>query len=162
VVHELSTHVDYHPTRPHTINAGYAARWVKDTIDKADGSRIQSNYLEHWVHGRYMYDITERWDFGLLGTVKYNPNADGISTRTREYGAGIETGYSLYQNLWMSLGYNFLGFRDRATGLADENYTSKGPFMRLRYKFDHHTLSGKDPAVNKTLIPDATKLDEKK
>jgi hypothetical protein len=162
VVHELSTHVDYHPAKPHTFNAGYAARWVKDTFAKVDGTRQQSNYLEHWVHGRYMYDITERWDMGLLGTIKYNPNADGLTTHTREYGAGIETGYLMYQNLWVSLGYNFLGFRDREGGLADENYTSKGVFLRMRYKFDHNLFRGNDPAINKTLTPQSDKTEEKK
>ncbi len=162
MVHELSTHVDYHPVRAHTFNGGYAVRWNKEAFNNDSGTRTNSNFLEHWVHGRYMYDITERWDIGLLGTLKYNPTADGLQTRTREYGAGIETGYLMYQNLWASVGYNFLGFKDSAQGLADENYTSKGPFLRLRYKFDHHTFSGKNSAVNKTLIPDATKLDEKK
>ncbi|MGB8338786.1 MAG: Ig-like domain-containing protein [Burkholderiales bacterium] len=162
LVHELSTHVDYHPSRPHLLNGGYAARLVKDTFAKADGTRQQSNYLEHWLHGRYMYDFTERFDIGLIGSLKYNPNADGLQTRTREYSAGIEFGYLMRQNLWASLGYNFIGFKDSLTGLADDNYTSKGPFLRLRYKFDHHTFSGNDPTVNKTLIPDATKPDEKK
>jgi hypothetical protein len=160
-VHELSTHVDYHPARPHFVNGGYAARWVKDTFANVDGSRKESTYLEHWLRGRYVYDITERWDIGLLGSLKYNPNADGLQTKTRDYAAGIEMGYLMHQNLWASLGYNFIGFKDSLTGLADDNYTSKGPFLRLRYKFDHHTFSGKDSAVNKTLIPDATKLDEK-
>lgn len=162
IVHELSTHVDYHPSRPHLLNGGYAARWVKDTFAKPDGTRQQSNYLEHWLRGRYMYDFSERFDIGLIGSLKYNPNADGLQTRTREYAAGIEFGYLMQQNLWASLGYNFIGFKDSPTGLADDNYTSKGPFLRLRYKFDHRTFSGNDPSVNKTLIPDAAKPDEKK
>jgi hypothetical protein len=160
IVHELSTHVDYHPTRPHTFNAGYALRRISETFNNDNGSRGKSDYLAHWVHGRYMYDITERWDIGLLGSVKYNPSADGLQTRARDYGFGIETGYLMHQNLWASIGYNFIGFKDDS--LIDENFTSKGPFLRLRYKFDHHTFSGKDPAVNKTLIPDATKSGEKK
>jgi hypothetical protein len=161
ISHELSTHVDYHPSKPHTINGGYAIRWVKDTLENTDRTRQQSNFLEHWLHGRYMYDFTERVDIGLLGSIKYSPNSDRTSSRTREYSFGAEIGYLIHQNLWASLGYNFIGFKD-PEGLAEENYTSKGPFLRLRYKFDHHTFSGKDPAVNKTLIPDATKLDEKK
>lgn len=164
IVHELSTHVDYHPARPHFINAGYAARYIKDTVIKGSASapRQQTNYLEHWVHGRYLYDITERFDIGLLGSIKYNPNADGSLTHTREYSLGAEVGYLMYQNLWTSLGYNFVGFKDTTTGLAEDNYTSKGAFLRLRYKFDHNTFSGKDSSVNKTLVPDVTKPDEKK
>jgi hypothetical protein len=162
ISHELSTHVDYHPSRPHFINGGYAVRWIKDTLeDVTTRERSPKNTLIHWVHGRYMYDITERVDIGLLGSVQYSPQADSVRTRTRDYSFGAEVGYSMYQNLWASLGFNFIGFKDPA-GLSDDNYTSKGPFLRLRYKFDHHTFSGKDSAVNKTLIPDATKLDEKK
>ena len=161
IVHELSTHVDYHPSRPHFINGGYAVRWIKETNDDNANGRQQNNFLQHWLHGRYMYDFTERLDIGLLGSIKYSPNGDRVATRTREYSLGAEIGYLMHQNLWASLGYNFIGFND-PEGLVNENYTSKGPFLRLRYKFDHHTFSGKDPAINKTLIPDTTKLDEKK
>jgi hypothetical protein len=162
ISHELSTHVDYHPSKPHTINGGYAVRWVRDTLElPKDHTRQKSNYLQHWLHGRYIYDVTERVDLGLLGSVKYSPYSDGISTRAREYSLGAEIGYLMHQNLWASLGYNFIGFKD-PDGLSEDNYTTKGPFLRLRYKFDHHTFSGKDSSVNTTLIPDSTKLDEKK
>ena len=38
------------------------------------------------------------------------------------------------ENLWASAGYNFFGYRD--DDLTSGEYTNKGAFVRLRYKFD--------------------------
>jgi hypothetical protein len=53
-------------------------------------------------------------------------------------------GYSVATNLWVSAGYNFFGYRD--TDLAGADYTAKGPFVRLRYKFDEN-IFGTEPVV---------------
>jgi large repetitive protein len=62
----------------------------------------------------------------------------GDSTASRHYGAGIEVGYLLATNLWVSGGYNFFGYRD--ADLAGTEYTNKGAYLRLRYKFDEDLL----------------------
>jgi hypothetical protein len=38
------------------------------------------------------------------------------------------------ENLWASAGYNLFGYRD--DDLTSGEYTNKGAFVRLRYKFD--------------------------
>ena len=43
-------------------------------------------------------------------------------------------------NLWVSAGYNFFGYKD--ADLAGADYTAKGPFVRVRYKFDEELLRG--------------------
>jgi hypothetical protein len=53
---------------------------------------------------------------------------------------GIEAGYMLAQNLWVSAGYNIFGYKDPDMQGAD--YTAKGVYVRLRYKFDETTLDG--------------------
>jgi hypothetical protein len=50
----------------------------------------------------------------------------------------------LATNLWASAGYNFFGYKD--ADLAGADYTAKGPFIRLRYKFDE-TLIENAPLV---------------
>ena len=47
---------------------------------------------------------------------------------------GIEVGYLLTTNLWASAGYNVTGFREE--DLAAGEYTTRGAYLRLRYKFD--------------------------
>ncbi len=42
-------------------------------------------------------------------------------------------------NLWVSAGYNFFGYRD--ADLQGADYTAKGPYVRLRYKFDESLSS---------------------
>jgi hypothetical protein len=52
---------------------------------------------------------------------------------------GFETGYKLVQNLWISTGYNLLGFRN--PDLRGEDVTRRGAFIRMRFKFDENVFS---------------------
>ena len=62
---------------------------------------------------------------------------------------GAEVGYLVTSNLWLSAGYNWAGFRDY--DLAGSEYTSRGAYLRLRFKFDERLFRGSDPSVNHTL-----------
>jgi hypothetical protein len=42
------------------------------------------------------------------------------------------------KDLWVSAGYNFVGLKDR--DLTANEYTSKGAYIRLRFKFDETGL----------------------
>jgi hypothetical protein len=82
-----------------------------------------------------MWDITERWDAGVLGSVMGDRGF-----RALRYGVGAETGYLLQENLWLSVGYNFFGFKD--TDAIGQNATDRGIFVRLRFKFDEDLFTG--------------------
>jgi hypothetical protein len=58
------------------------------------------------------------------------------------FGVGGELGRRLVDNLRIALGYNVFGFRDR--DLRDTEYTLKGLYFRLDYKFDEDLVSGRD------------------
>ncbi len=122
--HLLSTHINVQPVRPLTLSGRYAIRWSRESI-----GGMASAYGIQALSGRAMWDITERWDGGLIASTMFS-NGFG----TRHQGIGIESGYQLYANLWLSAGYNIFGFRDRA-GLTDQ-YTDRGAFLRFRFKFD--------------------------
>ena len=68
---------------------------------------------------------------------------------------GVETGYLLGANFWVSAGYNFFGYDDDE--LAPEGDTQQGPYLRFRLKFDEDIFGGADPAVNPALPPVADK-----
>jgi hypothetical protein len=51
---------------------------------------------------------------------------------------GAEVGHLLKDNLWLSAGYNVTGFHDR--DLSAENYTDRGAYLRVRFKFDETVL----------------------
>jgi hypothetical protein len=42
------------------------------------------------------------------------------------------------ENLWASVGFNFTGFSD--PDLVESDYTRRGVYFRLRYKFDEALL----------------------
>jgi hypothetical protein len=55
----------------------------------------------------------------------------------------------LQTNLWASVGFNWTGFSDK--DLNESDYTAKGIYARLRFKFDENLFSGKSESVNRTL-----------
>jgi hypothetical protein len=58
----------------------------------------------------------------------------GSNAQSKQYGVGVELGYLVASNLWVSAGYNVFGYKD--ADMAGADYTVKGPYVRLRYKFD--------------------------
>jgi hypothetical protein len=86
---------------------------------------------------RTTYDLSERMDIGLLAGAIHT--LDSGETRSV---LGVETGYLLHANLWLSAGYNANGFH--ADDLVGENYTDRGCYLRLRFKFDESLFRG-DP-----------------
>ena len=63
---------------------------------------------------------------------------------------GVEAGYLLQQNLWLSAGVNAAGFAGDAD-LVGYEYTRAGVYVRLRFKFDENLFKGRDPQVNRSL-----------
>ena len=53
--------------------------------------------------------------------------------------AGVSIGHTPFDNFWISLGYNFVGFRDDDFTAAD--YTAQGPFVKFRFKLDQQALA---------------------
>ncbi len=138
--HVVSFHSDYHPSRPWWFSNRIAA---KSTTDKTLPFGQQS-YRAYLVGGRTVYDITENWDVGLMASQMWSPVG---AAKQRAFGA--EVGYLVRQNLWLSAGYNFAGFSDR--DLVGSDYTNKGFYIRLRFKFDENLFKRADKDINRTL-----------
>lgn len=139
----ISGQVTYHPSRPWWFSGRAAGEWVND-----DFSGVHSDYFAYLFGSRVVYDISKRWDIGANANVLISPQGSA-----RQYSMGLEVGYLVKENLWLSLGYNFAGFSNR--DLTGTDYTNRGLFVRLRYKFDEDLVSGDDPSVNQTLPPPA-------
>ena len=138
--HIVSTHLDYHPSRPWWLTGRLAA---KATRERNLPPAAQS-YNAWMASGRVVYDISEKWDVGVLGAYLRSPQG-----KTSQFAHGVEVGYLIRENLWLSAGYNRSGFRER--DLATSDYTAKGAFLRLRFKFDENLFKGKDRDVNRSL-----------
>jgi hypothetical protein len=110
------------------LGVQFGARYVRSTFDGEryagfsdlyglDLRRDLSTHLDVGVHGTWMHS----WDSG-----------------TSDTSAGIDLGITVARNMWISIGYNLVGFDDK--DYASSRYTSQGPFVRLRMKFDQDTF----------------------
>lgn len=135
---------NYHPTRPLTLSGHYAGKYTE-----YDAQGIASDNTAHAVYARGLYDISERWDIGLQAGTYWNKQADDLS-----YLVGAEVGYSPMTNLWLSLGYNFMGFEDE--DIAYDDTTIEGAYFRLRFKFDEDLFKREDSRKNKPLSANST------
>ena len=106
------------------ISFQYGSKYVRETIDQND----YRGYTDlTGIEGRY--DLTRSWDVGLRGSLLHS-----WGLNQKSYGSQASVGYTAAKNLWISMGYNFEGFKDRDFSCAD--FTSQGFFVKLRMKFD--------------------------
>ena len=119
-----STHVNFQPSHHWLMTGRYAARSVTDRAGALD-----SRSFTQLLGGRSTWDVTDRLDVGLQA---YRMWGNGAA----ENAVGIEAGYLVWKNLWLSLGYNAKGFK--AAELAGDAYTQRGIYLRLRFKFDEN------------------------
>ncbi|MBN9412009.1 MAG: Ig-like domain-containing protein [Burkholderiales bacterium] len=135
--HIVSLHADYHPSRPWWMTGRAAGKWQADRFENGVRDRFNAQLLS----GRIVYDITEKWDVGVMTAVQFGQRG------ARQSAYGVEAGYQLSQNLWLSVGYNRAGFSaDR--DLAGYEYTRSGVYLRLRFKFDEDLFATRNPSVN--------------
>jgi hypothetical protein len=138
-VHIASAHGNYHPSRPWWFTGRIAAKSRTDIGLSATGD---AKYSAALLSGRGIYDVTENWDLGFMVSTLRGGGAS-------QYAYGLEVGYLVRQNLWLSLGYNWRGFSDK--DLTASEYTNGGLYLRLRFKFDENLFSGGDKQVNRAL-----------
>jgi hypothetical protein len=62
----------------------------------------------------------------------------GITEDEYDASVGASIGHAVVKNVWISVGYNFVGFYDREFSRND--YTAKGPFVRFRGNMDQTTV----------------------
>jgi hypothetical protein len=138
--HIVSVHADWHPSRPWWVTGRVAGKWQTDQFEGG----VSDSFSAQLLSGRLVYDITEHWDLGLMGAVQFGQYG------ARQQAIGVEVGYLLKQNLWLSLGFNREGFyADR--DLAGYEYTQQGAYLRLRFKFDQHLFASDNNTINRTL-----------
>lgn len=110
------------------VSMQYAFKYVRshfDSINVTGYSDLAGVDLRHGIRGR--------WDVGANLSV-YNARKSGVT----DYGVGLDLGYNVATNIWITLGYNFEGFYDR--DFADARYTAQGPYLRFAIKADQQTL----------------------
>ncbi len=137
----FSSNLNYQPASGLSFSARYANKYL---LDATNG--LNTNAFYQAVSFHVTKDIARKWDVGLLGSVMTNSNLSW-----RQNGVGAELGYCLRQNLWVSSGYNFIGYNE--TDLPGGSDARRGAFVRLRFKFDENILKGR----NRTALSNAAK-----
>jgi flagellar motor protein MotB len=89
------------------------------------------NSTTQMVESRVTYDLTSKIDLGLEGRHFWQDR-----TKSKLWGYGVEGGYRLDTNLWLSIGYRVNGFDQES--FTEDRALVQGVFVRLRYKFDEH------------------------
>jgi hypothetical protein len=82
-----------------------------------------------WGRARATLDLARGWDTGLQASALV-----GSRLAERRTGLGLELGRQLTPGLWLSLGWNWFGYRDDE--LTGTDWTRSGGYLRLRAKFD--------------------------
>ena len=124
----LAVNANYQPTKALVLTGRYAGKWVTD-----DPGGFESTYDAHLFATRATFELSTRWDVGLQGSMLFSGDREA-----KQHGLGLEIGHVLTKNLWLSVGYNVFGFGD--DDLAGTDYTNRGGFLRLRFKFDEQLL----------------------
>ncbi len=139
-----SIHANWQPRRPFTFSGRYAAKWVKE-----DSNGAVTRSQGQLISARAIWEFAPRWDASMHGSSIWSGGS-----RSRAYAIGLELGFMVMENLWLSAGYNFQGFRDDE--LTSGEFTNKGVYVRFRYKFDEDLLGRSKARNDVPLRPAAT------
>jgi hypothetical protein len=145
---------NYHPSRPWWLSGRVAGKSVSEQFPANEGGGM-SRYKAYLLSGRVIYDITEKLDLGLNASLMSGKALNQTGNSVQK-GLGLEVGYSMTSNLWTSLGYNFAGYTDKD---LSSDYTARGLYLRLRYKFDQDLFESNNPYINNTLERSGTGLE---
>ncbi len=111
------------------LSTNVGTKYVKTQLS----DKTHSNWT-HLVGAETRFDVTEKIDLGLRGSILTSKDAGTA------YSWGPSVGVSPVDNVWLSAGYNVSGFKDKDFEAAE--YTRKGAYLQLRVKFDQNTASG--------------------
>ena len=129
---------------------------AKSSNIKYDGT--ESSYRSYLLAGGISYDLFDNWTAGINLATLFD------SEKNIDYGLGFELGYIFKSNLWLSLGYNFVGFRDKDFDPNGE--LAQGLFLRFRMNigdmFDRFKENGKKEPPEKVEIVDVYNLPKEK
>lgn len=120
----LNSNANWQP-QPHSqLTLQLGLKHVDQTIDGDDYSATTA-----LLGAEYRRDLFERFDVGVRGAVRKSFDAEVM-----RYSAGLSVGVNPLHNVWLSLGYNVVGFEDDDFSAAE--YTRKGSYLKLRLKLD--------------------------
>ncbi|MBT8100284.1 MAG: OmpA family protein [Gammaproteobacteria bacterium] len=110
------------------LSLQYAFKYVRSEFDN-DGY----NGFTDLIGVDLRRGMRDRWDVGLYTSIYHSYQSSVI-----DYGVGVDVGYQLRDNMWLTLGYNAAGFHD--SDFSSARYTAQGPYLRFSIKADQAIL----------------------
>lgn len=115
------------------------------------GTQIGARYAKSTIEGERYSGWSKLLGFDarreLTPTLDVGGHAtwlDAAAAGTTQRSAGFDFGISAARNVWISIGYNFEGFRDDHFDAS--RYTAQGPYVRFRMKIDQDSFKDLDLA----------------
>jgi hypothetical protein len=106
----------------------YGARYVSSTFDGDQYSGVSD------IAGFDLRrQLTRRFDLGVHAAVLHSWESDVM-----DHSVGVDVGTTIAKNIWVSVGYNFAGFRD--DDFSQSRHTAQGPYLKIRIKADQDTF----------------------
>jgi len=119
---------NFRPCAKLQLAFGYGAKFGRTT---SAGTSVQGYTDETGLELRY--DVTSYLDLGLRASVLHV-----WALREFSWSGGPSVGVSPAKNLWLGVGVNLAGYEDR--DFTASGYQARGPYLRLRFKFDQQTV----------------------
>ena len=112
------------------IAAAHAVKYAE-----IDANGVSASGLTQFAALETRFDVTERVDVGLRGSLLYDHEGDALS-----YSYGPSVGVAPAKGVWVGLGYNVSGHDE--SGFEAAEYTEQGAYLRVRLRFDQDTAKG--------------------
>jgi len=116
------------PTKKSELSLQHGIKYVKESVDEFEYKGITQLF---GLDTRY--DLTKNWELGLQGSWLYAQSANNS-----DYGFGVYSGHNLFDNMLLTVGYNWQGFEDQDFSL--QTYRMEGAYFRFNMKFDQESL----------------------
>mgnify|MGYP002620835834 CR=1 FL=1 len=126
IINQLNS--NYYLANRWQLSLQHGIKYIQETLDQQEYSGVTNLY---GMETRY--DLSRRWDVGFQASMLHS-----VGNSQMEYSSGLSVGHSFADNIWVSLGYNVVGFRDE--DFSAGNYTAQGLFLRFRMKFDQASV----------------------
>lgn len=97
----------------------YAFKYVRSDFQTTD----VTGYTD-LIGVDYSRGFGNRWEVGLHSSIYHSYRSEIF-----DYGAGVDIGFNLATDMWLSVGYNVIGFHD--ADFASARYTAQGPYLTL-------------------------------
>ncbi|MFQ5549489.1 MAG: OmpA family protein, partial [Woeseia sp.] len=110
------------------VSLQYAFKYVKSNFDG-----VEITGFTDLIGVDYRRGFRPKWDGGVHASIYHSYRSD-----VTDYGFGVDVGYNIRDNMWLTLGYNAFGFHD--SDFASARYTAQGWYLQISIKADQHFL----------------------